>query len=316
MVWLPTCRKRKQESSGKVENMSTELTESLRIEPAELPSEGVIFGGTAAMREIRATVEIALRSNLPVLIQGESGSGKELVGRYVHAHSILCDGPFVKLNCAAMSSSLLKENLFGYEKGAFPGVKETKKGVLEIAEGGTLFLDEISEMDWESQTRLLGVLRDDRFTRIGGSEDFVVHVRVICATNIDLELAVARQTFRQDLLAGLSRIRVRLLPLRDRREDIPQLCEYLLEKFARKFKKPVPKLSDPALQILQQWKWPGNMRELENWIARIIIFGTEEVLGLEFSCQMAAMSAAGHRHHRIAHLSSGMVKRLRRPRGG
>jgi transcriptional regulator with PAS, ATPase and Fis domain len=305
-----------QKSLVKVEDMSAELTESVRIEPSELPSEAVIFGSTAAMRDIRASVEDALHNSSPVLIEGESGSGKELVGMYLHAHSTLCDGPFVKLNCAAMSNRLLEGNLFGYENGAFPGVKAGKKGAIELAESGTLFLDEISEMDWESQTRLLGVLRDGHFSRIGGSGDLVTRVRVICATNRDLELAVARRTFRLDLLSGLNRVRVRLLPLRERREDIPQLCEYLLEKMARNFKKPAPKLSDTALRLLQQWKWPGNMRELENWIARIIIFGTEEVLGLEFSEQLRAMSTVGQRHHRIAHLRSGVARRARRPHGG
>jgi DNA-binding NtrC family response regulator len=268
------------------------------------------------MREVRVTVEAALSNNIPVLIQGESGTGKEMVGRFLHAHSIFCAGPFVKLNCAAMPSNLLEGELFGYEKGAFPGVKESKKGKIEIAETGVLFLEEVSDMGWDLQAKLLAVLQDGRFTKVGGSEEVSARMRVICSTRSDLDAAVARYAFRNDLLSRLSLIRIRLLPLRERREDIPLLCEYLLDKLARIYKKAPPRLSAPALQVLQQWKWPGNMRELENWIARIIIFGTEEVLGLEFSRQLATMSAFGQRQHRIAHLRPGAMKRTRRPRGG
>jgi transcriptional regulator with PAS, ATPase and Fis domain len=215
-----------------------------------------------------------------------------------------------------MSNNLLEGELFGYEKGAFPGVKESKKGAIEIAEKGALFLEEVSDMGWDLQAKLLAVLQDGHYSKVGGSEELSARMRVICSTRSDLDAAVACHSFRSDLLSGFSLIRVRLLPLRERREDIPLLCEYLLDKLARIYKKSPPRLSGPALQVLQQWKWPGNMRELENWIARIIIFGTEEVLGLEFSRQLAAMSTVGQRHHRISHLRSGAIKRARRPRGG
>jgi DNA-binding NtrC family response regulator len=294
--------------------MSAELTESLRIEPAELPREAVIFGSTVAMREVRATIDGALFNNFPVLIQGESGTGKELVAQFVHVHSSVSSGPFVKLNCAATPTNLLEGELFGYESGAFPGITESRRGVIENAEGGTLFLDEISEMDLGSQAKLLGVLRDGHFSRVGGSEELPVRVRVICATSADLSAAVAQHAFHQDLLSGLSVTRLHLLPLRERRGDIPLLCGYLLEKLARTYNRPVPRLSVSALEVLKQWKWPGNMRELENWIARIIIFGTEEVLGLDLSPQLTT-SAVGQRHRRIAHLRPG-ISRARRPRGG
>jgi transcriptional regulator with PAS, ATPase and Fis domain len=295
--------------------MSTDLRESAKVEAMELPSEAVLFGSTAGMRKVRVAIEGALHNSTPVLIQGESGTGKELVGRFLHFHSSLSKGPFIKVNCAAMSKSLLEGELFGYETGAFPGAREHRRGAIESSEGGTVFLDEISELDWELQAKLLGVLSSGHFVRIGGDEELSSRVRVICATSSNLEGAVARQAFRPDLLSSLDIIRIRLLPLRERTEDIPQLCEYLLEKLARNFRKSAPKLSEPALQILQQWKWPGNLRELENWIARIIIFGTEEVLGLDFSRQLTGMGNVGHRQHRAVHLRWGATKRTRRPRG-
>jgi len=296
--------------------MSPEATQSFRVDPVELPSEAVLFGSTASMRKIRVKVEDALGNSIPLLIQGESGTGKELIGLFVHAHSILSGGPFLKLNCAAMSNGLLEVELFGAEKDAAPGANECKKGALEVAEGGTLFLDEISEMDLELQSRLLGVLRDGHFSRVGGKEKLVAHLRVICAARNDLEAAVTRRAFRQDLLSSLNSIRIQLPPLRDRREDIPLICNYLLEKLGRSYGKPTLLLSESALEILRQWRWPGNMRELENWIARIVVFGTEEVLGLEFTRQLASMSTVGQRKHRIAHLRVGTARRTRRPHGG
>jgi len=296
--------------------MTREATQSFRVDRAELPHEAVIFGSTAAMRKIRVKVEEALGRSVPMLIQGESGTGKELIGLFVHTHSALSDGPFVKLNCAAMSNGLLEVELFGIEKGAIPGAAECKRGAMEIAEGGTLFLDEISEMDLELQARLVGILRDGHFSRVGGREELVAHLRVICAARSDLEAAVARRAFRQDLLSILNSIRIQLPPLRERREDIPLICNYLLEKLAHSYGRPTLKLSESALVILQQWRWPGNMRELENWIARIVVFGTEEALGLEFTRQLASMSTVGQRKHRIVHQRAGTAKRARRPHGG
>jgi transcriptional regulator with PAS, ATPase and Fis domain len=296
--------------------MPAEATQSLRVNPADLPQERVIFGSTASMREIRAKVEDALGNRSPLLIQGESGTGKELIGLFIHAHSILSTGPFVKLNCAAMSNGLLGGELFGVEKDILSGTAECKRGALETAEGGTLFLDEIGEMDLALQTRLLGVLRDGRFSRVGGREELVAHLRVICAARCDLKAAVALNSFRQDLFSSLNSNRIQLPPLRERREDIPLICNYLLEKLAHIYGKPTLKPSESALEILQQWRWPGNMRELENWIARIVVFGTEEVLGPEFARQLASMSTVSQRKHRVVRLRVGMTKRWRRPHGG
>ena len=296
--------------------MSAEATQSLRVDTAEMPRESVIFGSTALMRKIRVKVEEALGSTKPLLIQGESGTGKDLISLFVHAHSILSAGPFVKLNCAAMSNGLLEAELFGVEKDASTSAAECRRGALEAAEGGILFLDEIGEMDLASQAKLLGVLGDGHFSRVGGRGELVAHLRVICATRCDLEAAVARRAFRQDLFSSLNSIRIQLPPLRERREDIPLICNYLLGKLSHIYGKPELQLSESAFEILQQWRWPGNTRELENWIARIVVFGTEEVLGLEFARQLASMSTIGQRKHRIVHLRAGAAKRTRRPHGG
>jgi two-component system response regulator AtoC len=292
-------------------NMQAEAPANLRTDQAELPSEAVIFGGTAAMREIRDLIERALHNDLPVLIQGESGTGKEVVGRFLHAHGERSHGPFIKLNCAAMSSSLLESELFGHEKGAFAGANEVKPGLVEVAEGGTVFLDEIGAMDWELQAKLLKMLQDGCYSRVGGTEERLARVRVICATNTNLEAAVEKRAFRQDLLFHLEMIGLHMVPLRERKEDIPQLCEYLLTKQSREFGKEAPHLSPAALHLLKQWKWPGNLRELENWIARIIIFGTEEVLGLELRRQLL-FSFPGNQNHRISRFQESPNRRIRR----
>ncbi len=291
--------------------MPADAQPNVRMDQVELPSEAVIFGGTTAMLEIRGLIERALHNDLPVLIQGESGTGKEVLGRFLHTHGDRRRGPFIKLNCAAMSGSLLESELFGHEKGAFAGANEMRPGLVEIAEEGTLFLDEIGEMDWELQAKLLRMLQDGRYSRVGGKEERLTCVRVICATNTSLEAAVEKRTFRQDLLFRLDVIGLHMVPLRERKEDIPQLCEYLLAKQAREFGKMAPELTPAALHLLKQWKWPGNLRELENWIARIIIFGTEEVLGLELRRQLL-VSSSGNSNHRVSRFQESPNRRIRR----
>jgi transcriptional regulator with PAS, ATPase and Fis domain len=291
--------------------MPADTQPNLRMDQAELPSEAVIFGGTAAMREIRDRIERALHNDLPVLIEGESGTGKEVVGRFLHARGDRRHGPFIKLNCAAMSGSLLESELFGHEKGAFAGANEMKPGLVEIAEDGTVFLDEIGEMDWDLQAKLLRMLQDGRYSRVGGKEERSARVRVICATNTNLETAVEKRTFRQDLLFRLDVIGLHMVPLRERKEDIPQLCEYLLAKQGREFGKKAPQLTPAALHLLKQWKWPGNLRELENWIARIIIFGIEEVLGLELRRQLL-VSSSDNPNHRVSRFQESPSRRIRR----
>ncbi len=170
--------------------MPIELNQSFRIDPADLPAEAVIFGYSPAMREIRSKIEHLRSSDLPVLIQGESGTGKEVIARFLHTHSDRSDAPFVKLNCAAIPANLLESELFGCEKGAYTGANECRPGLVEIADGGTLFLDEIGDMDWNLQGKLLHLLNDGSYARIGAREERIGRIRVICASNIDLQRAV------------------------------------------------------------------------------------------------------------------------------
>lgn len=272
----------------------------------DLPSTESIFGSTAGMREIREKIAQAMQDDLPVLIEGESGTGKEVIGRFLHKYSVRGDGPFLKFNCAATSAHLPDGKMFGYVA--------TGGGSIGLASGGTLFLDEIHDMELSLQQKLTRTLKSGRYRRIDGGEDLAVNTRFVCATSFDLKTGLRNHSFLQELLGCFAHHRLRLLPLRERGEDIPRLCEYLLEKFARDFSRPVPHLSSHVLEAFQQWKWPGNVRELENWIARIVIFGAEEVIGLDFSRQMAALEQAPPRYHRAAHTNLDRARRLRRHR--
>jgi len=222
--------------------------------------------------------------------------------------------PFLKLNCAAIPAGLLEGELFGYEKRGF-GDNEPKRGIVETAEEGTIFLDEVGELDWATQLKLLRLLQNGRFVCAGGTEERAAHVRVICATNCDLQVAVQKHALRPDLLACLRTINLHLSPLRERKEDIPEICEYLLSKLAKEFGKETPRLSPAALNLLKQWNWPGNLRELENWIARIVVFGTEEVLGYELVRKLSSTGSATGRKHRVGHLKEGALRRPRRHSG-
>lgn len=267
--------------------MPANLTQTFRIDPAELPDEAVIFGCTAAMGEIRNTIDQMGTSDLPVLIQGENGTGKEVVARYIHRRSKHSDTPFVKLNCAAVPTTLLESELFGYEKCSFAGATEDRPGLIEIADGGTLFLDEIGEMHWSLQGKLLQLLQDRSYTRIGGNLERVGRIRLICASNVELKQAVDTGVFRGDLLYRIDVVGLRLLPLRERKVDIPQLCNYFLQKLARKFGRNALELNPSLLRLLMQWGWPGNLRELENWIARAIILGEFETVAAELRRKLA-----------------------------
>jgi transcriptional regulator with PAS, ATPase and Fis domain len=282
--------------------MPSALAQSFRIDPADLPSEAVIFGSTAAMREVRAKIDSLLHNDLPVLIQGESGTGKESVARYLHSRSDRRNEPFVKLNCAATPAGRLEGALLGYEKGAFPGASESKRGLVEIAGGGTLFITEVGEMDRSLQAKLLRLLQDGRYARVGAGEERQSHARIISATNIDLETAVKARAFGQDLLYRLDAIGLQLSPLRKRTEDIPQLCEYFMRKLAERFGKVAPQLTPAAVQLLEQWNWPGNLPELENWIARAMILGGEDDLSDGLRRQMALANISGRPKPRIVGL--------------
>jgi two-component system, NtrC family, response regulator AtoC len=233
------------------------------------------------MRAVRQRVERAAGLNVPILILGESGTGKEVLARFVHERSPWFNGPFVKVNCPAIPGTLLESELFGFEKGAFTGANAPKPGRMELAQSGTLFMDEIGELDAALQAKLLHVLQDGHFTRIGGHEEKRMDARVICATNRRLQQEIERGGFRSDLFYRINVITISLPPLRERREDIPYLVEYLRNAFNRRFQKDAQPVSRDLVQLLQQRDWPGNVRELENCMARYVILGSEEAFYAE-----------------------------------
>jgi len=243
--------------------------------------DAMLPGTTARMQEVRDLIDRVAETDVTVLVRGESGTGKELVARAVHARSPRHDKPFVKVNCAALPTELLESELFGFEKGAFTGAIHHKPGKFEFANHGTMFLDEISEMSPSLQAKLLQVLQDGEFSRLGGKGDLKVDVRVIAATNRNLELAVAGGSFREDLFFRLNVVSIQLPPLRERREDIPGLVAHFLRKHSVQYNKPLLDLSPGIVGMLAEHDWPGNIRELENLIKRAVVLGGEEAIHKE-----------------------------------
>ncbi len=231
---------------------------------SELGENAGIIGEAASMQEVFRAIGRLAKSNISVLINGESGTGKELVARALHEHSPRAEQPFIALNMAAIPRELMESELFGHEKGAFTGAQTRRVGRFEQAEGGTLFLDEIGDMPAEAQTRLLRVLADGEFYRVGGGSTVRANVRIIAATHQDLEEQVARGRFREDLFHRLNVIRIHIPPLRERREDIGVLMEHFLRKAAQELEVEAKRLTPDALTRLQEFSWPGNVRQLEN----------------------------------------------------
>jgi len=229
-----------------------------------------IIGRSASMLDVFKMIETIARTSSTILLTGESGTGKGLVAQAVHFHSLRREKPMVSLNCGAMPETLLESELFGHMRGAFTGADANKKGLLEVAEKGTIFLDEIGEMSPVMQVKLLRVLQERRFRRVGGLEELTADIRVIAATNQDLEKAVAENRFREDLFYRINVIPIRLPPLRERREDIPLLAEHFLGKYAEQMQKTVTGISRAAMDLLLQHDWPGNIRELENVLERAV----------------------------------------------
>jgi len=244
----------------------------------EIPPDAVVFGRSEGMQELRQRLDKVAGANVPVLIQGESGTGKDIIARMIHLLSPWKSGPFVKVNCPAIPGTLLESELFGYEKGAFTGAFGMKPGRVELAHRGTLFLDEISELDLGLQSKLLQLLQDGQFCRIGAQEDKKVEVRVVCATNRHLEQEIESGTFRQDLFYRINVVNLYLPPLRERREDIEDLVMYFLDYYNRKYNCRARALSPELMALLQKYHWPGNIRELENLVKRYVILGNEEVI--------------------------------------
>ena len=262
--------------------MSTSLSASSNpvsalIQPlGEMPPDSVIFGSTDAMRALRERLGKIAGANVPVLIQGESGTGKDIIARMIHTASPWKTGPWVKVNCPAIPGTLLESELFGYEKGAFTGAYGMKPGRVEMAHRGTLFLDEISELDMALQSKLLQLLQDGQFCRIGAQEDKKVEVRVVCATNRKLEEEIANGSFRADLFYRINVVNLHMPSLRERAADIPQMVSYFLEYYNRKFNSRALHPSAELMNAFKKYHWPGNVRELENLMKRYVILGTEE----------------------------------------
>jgi two-component system response regulator PilR (NtrC family) len=229
-----------------------------------------IIGRSEAMLEVFKMIETVARTNSTILLTGESGTGKGLVAQAVHFHSLRREKPMVSLNCGAMPETLLESEMFGHMRGAFTGADANKKGLLEVAEKGTIFLDEIGEMSPVMQVKLLRVLQERRFRRVGGLEELQADIRVIAATNQDLTKAVAEGRFREDLYYRINVIPIALPALRERREDIPLLAEHFLAKYAEQMEKPITAIARSAMDLLLQHDWPGNIRELENVIERAV----------------------------------------------
>jgi two-component system response regulator AtoC len=247
------------------------------IPQARIPHDpqALLGSRSPSMQAIHELVRRVADTDVTVLVRGESGTGKELVARAIHASSLRRTKPFVKVNCAALPNDLLESELFGFERGAFTGAVRDKPGKFEFANHGTIFLDEIGDMSFPLQAKLLQVLQDGEFTRLGGRQDVQVDVRVIAATNRNLEEAVGDRQFREDLFFRLNVVTMDLPPLRERREEIPALTELFLEKYSAQYRRPLTAVSPEVMALFMQHTWPGNVRELENLVKRIVVLGSD-----------------------------------------
>ncbi len=240
-----------------------------------------MIGESAAFRRVLEQADKVARSDARVLLTGESGSGKELIAAHMHRQSPFAPGPFVKVNCAAIPVELLESELFGHEKGAFTGATSSRRGKFELADGGTIFLDEVGDLHEASQAKLLRVLQAGEFQRVGGEETLQVAVRVISATNHDLQALVAEKKFREDLYYRLSVVPIRVPPLRERPEDIPALTEYFLQDFCSRNNFRPKRIGAGVFEVLRGYHWPGNVRELRNAVERMAILSAEDAIEAE-----------------------------------
>ncbi|NIQ93065.1 MAG: AAA domain-containing protein, partial [Desulfuromonadales bacterium] len=238
-----------------------------------------LVGSSPGMLEVFRKIGIYAESDAAVLVTGETGTGKELIARALHDQGGRRRGPFVAVNCSAISDELLESELFGHEKGAFTGAQKTHRGRFERADGGTIFLDEIGDMPMATQAKLLRVLEAGRIERVGSEQEIPVDVRIVCATNVPLEEAVGRGVFRSDLYHRVAVLRIHLPPLRLRLDDLPQLIRHFIDLFNRKYEKNIKRLTPEAEALLQSYLWPGNVRELRNVLERVFVEADAEVIG-------------------------------------
>jgi two-component system, NtrC family, response regulator AtoC len=249
-----------------------------KVNVPELPPDEVVFGCSEEMKEVQQKIQRIASTTVPVLIRGESGTGKEVIAKLLHQRTGKKSVPFVKINCPAIPGPLMESELFGYEKGAFTGADGKKLGLVELAHGGTLFMDEIAELDFGLQSKLLQLLQEGQFYRIGGQKERQVEVRFICATNRHLEQAIQAGTFRHDLFYRIKVVTLTLPALRNRGRDIPILIEHFLRNYSREFARHPRPLSAATMDAMQTYSWPGNIRELENLIKSYVILDSEDVI--------------------------------------
>jgi len=238
----------------------------------------IFFSNDSKMNKIKTIIDEIAKTNIPILIKGESGTGKELLAQAIHFNSYRYEKPFIKVNCAAIPKGLLESELFGFEKGAFTGAHLRKPGKFELANGGTILLNEIGEIDFGIQAKLLQVLQDGEFSRLGGEADVRVDTRVITTTKDHLENSMVEGRFREDLFFRINVMSITLPPLRDRKEQIPLFLQYFIDFYKMKYEKSIPPLSSTTINAFTNYPWPGNIRELENMIKRIVLFGEEETI--------------------------------------
>jgi two-component system response regulator AtoC len=265
-------------AGGRKQEYMTSLRFSDHENHLDLPPVDVIFGRTQEMQLIRRKIEMVARTNVAVLIQGESGTGKELCARLIHGTSERPGAELVKVSCPAIPRGLIETELFGYEKGAFTGAHSTKRGRLEQAHGGTLLLDEVGSLDIDVQSKLLQVLQDGSFMRVGGHDTRKIQTRVVSIANRDLRDQIAEGTFRLDFLYRINAVTIQMPPLRCRAEDLPQLADYLLGHHARIFRVNPAPLSRNLMRLMQRYSWPGNIRQLDNLIRSYALMGSEDAL--------------------------------------
>lgn len=251
------------------------------VDIRDLPPMDVIFGQTSMMASARERLERIAGTTVPVLLQGESGTGKDIFARLLHFRSNRSNHPFVKVTCPAIPHSLVESELFGYEKGAFTGAYATKRGRVELAHGGTLFLDEVGGLEMSIQAKLLQVLQDGSFMRVGAQETRSVNTRLVCAANEDLRQQTEAGSFRLDFFYRINAVTIELPPLRNRTADLPKLVDYFLELHSKAFRLEAKPLSREITRMMQRYNWPGNIRQLENMVRGYVLVGDEESLAAE-----------------------------------
>ena len=306
-------------AASEIQSLQQRLSQERQYLEGSIRAEGKfgeIVGGSPALQQTLDQVSTVASTEATVLILGETGTGKELIARAIHRMSSRKDGPFVKLNCAAIPTGLLESELFGHEKGAFTGAISQKIGRIELANGGTLFLDEIGEVTPELQPKLLRVLQDQEFERLGSNRTIRVNLRVITATNRDLHRSIAEHHFRTDLFYRLSVFPIQVPPLRERRDDIPMLVRYFVHKFAARMNRKIESIPTETMNALLEWSWPGNVRELENLMERSVILSGGSALRVPLAELRVPASAEAAANHTLDDAERQHIIRVLRESGG